>query len=280
MFKRQALPDAASLLVRIAKSHIGFQAAANNRTTFGEAVGYNSQPWAGAFVDVCIREAGLLKVPACIQTASAIAEFLRNGQIQSRPLPGDIVFFNFASTASAFGMPHCGIVVDVREYDATGKFLTVEGNVNNGHPRYEFDYKDGVYQRVRHQTDVLMFARVAPQLPEKLLTNVLKLFRVGRPTLIESQEIQDAAKEQLKVEPEMIKPPRRNKQIELVQLALSTVVDLKDAKRGQWDFTTMNAFARYQRNIGHVGDDADGIPNIHTLQRLARDTGLFQVKDY
>jgi hypothetical protein len=176
-------------------------------------------------------------------------------------------------------MPHCGIVTDVREYAATGKFLTVEGNIDNGHPRYEFDYKDGVYQRVRHQTDVLMFARVAPQLPDKLLTNIAKMFR-GRRTLIESQQIQEAAKEQLKVEPEMIKPPRRNKQIEIVQLALSNVVDLKDAKRGSWDMTTINAFARYQRNIGHVGDDADGIPDIHSLQRLARDTGLFQVKDY
>jgi hypothetical protein len=279
MFKRQALPDAASLLVKIAKSHIGFQAGAGNRTTFGEAVGYNSQPWAGAFVDVCVREAGLLKVPACIQTASAIAEFLRNGQVQSRPLPGDIVFFNFSSAASAFGMPHCGIVTDVLEYASTGKFLTVEGNINNGQPRYEFDYKDGVYQRVRHQTDVLMFARVAPQLPDRLLTNLAKMFR-GRPTLIETQEIQDAAKNQSLVEPEMIKPSRRNKQIELVQLALSTVVELKDVKRGHWDATTAKAFSRYQRNIGHVGDDADGIPNIHSLQRLARDTGLFQVKDY
>lgn len=278
MFKRQSLPDAASLLVRIAKSHIGFQAGAGNRTRFGEAVGYNAQPWAGAFVDVCTREAGL-QTPACIQSASAIAEFLRNGQVQSRPLPGDIVFFNFSSTASAFGMPHCGIVIDVREYESTGKFLTVEGNIDNGHPRYEYDYKDGVYQRVRHQADVLMFARVAPQMPDKLLTSIVKMFR-GRRPLVESQQIQDAAKEQAKVEPEMIKPPRRNKQIELVQLALGTVVDLKDAKRGQWDFNTMNAFARYQRNIGHVGDDADGIPNIHTLQRLARDTGLFQVKDY
>ena len=278
MFKRQSLPDAASLLVRIAKSHIGFQAGTGSRSTFGEAVGYNSQPWAGSFVDVCAREAGL-QIPACVQTASAIAEFLRNGQVQSRPLPGDIVFFNFSSAASAFGMPHCGIVTDVREYATTGKFLTVEGNIDNGHPRYEFDYKDGVYQRVRHQTDVLMFARVAPQLPDKLLTNIAKMFR-GRRTLIESQQIQEAAKEQLKVEPEMIKPTKRNKQIEIVQLALATVVDLKDVKRGYWDFTTMNAFARYQRNIGYVGDDADGIPNIHTLQRLARDTGLFQVKDY
>jgi hypothetical protein len=278
MFKRQSLPDAASLLVRIAKSHIGFQAGQGSRSTFGEAVGYNSQPWAGSFVDVCAREAGL-QIPACVQTASAIAEFLRNGQVQSRPLPGDIVFFNFSSAASAFGMPHCGIVTDVREYATTGKFLTVEGNIDNGHPRYEFDYKDGVYQRVRHQTDVLMFARVAPQLPDKLLTNIAKMFR-GRRTLIESQQIQEAAKEQLKVEPEMIKPTKRNKQIEIVQLALATVVDLKDVKRGYWDFTTMNAFARYQRNIGYVGDDADGIPNIHSLQRLARDTGLFQVKDY
>ena len=189
------------------------------------------------------------------------------------------MFFNFSSAASAFGMPHCGIVTDVREYATTGKFLSVEGNIDNGHPRYEFDYRDGVYQRVRHQTDVLMFARVAPQLPDKLLTNIAKMFR-GRRTLIESQQIQEAAKEQLKVEPEMIKPTKRNKQIEIVQLALATVVDLKDVKRGYWDFTTMNAFARYQRNIGYVGDDADGIPNIHSLQRLARDTGLFQVKDY
>ena len=278
MFKRQSLPDAASLLVRIAKSHIGFQAGTGNRSRFGETVGYNSQPWAGSFVDVCAREAGL-QIPACVQTASAIAEFLRNGQVQSRPLPGDIVFFNFSSAASAFGMPHCGIVTDVREYATTGKFLSVEGNIDNGHPRYEFDYIDGVYQRVRHQTDVLMFARVAPQLPDKLLTNIAKMFR-GRRTLIESQQIQDAAKEQLKVEPEMIKPTKRNKQIEVVQLALATVVDLKDVKRGYWDFTTMNAFARYQRNIGFVGKDADGIPNIHSLQRLARDTGLFQVKDY
>lgn len=278
MFKRQSLPDAASLLVRIAKSHIGFQAGTGNRSRFGEAVGYNSQPWAGSFVDVCAREAGL-QIPACVQTASAIAEFLRNGQVQSRPLPGDIVFFNFSSAASAFGMPHCGIVTDVREYATTGKFLSVEGNIDNGHPRYEFDYRDGVYQRVRHQTDVLMFARVAPQLPDKLLTNIAKMLR-GRRTLIESQQIQDAAKEQLKVEPEMIKPTKRNKQIEIVQLALATVVDLKDVKRGHWDFTTMNAFARYQRNIGYVGEDADGIPNIHSLQRLARDTGLFQVKDY
>ena len=278
MFKRQSLPDAASLLVRIAKSHIGFQAGPGSRSRFGEAVGYNSQPWAGSFVDVCAREAGL-QIPACVQTASAIAEFLRNGQVQSRPLPGDIVFFNFSSAASAFGMPHCGIVTDVREYATTGKFLSVEGNIDNGHPRYEFDYRDGVYQRVRHQTDVLMFARVAPQLPDKLLTNIAKMLR-GRRTLIESQQIQDAAKEQLKVEPEMIKPTKRNKQIEVVQLALATVVDLKDVKRGYWDFTTMNAFARYQRNIGYVGEDADGVPNIHSLQRLARDTGLFQVKDY
>lgn len=277
MIKRQALPDAASLLVQIAKSHIGFQAGADSRNRFGEAVGYNSNPWAGAFVDVCAREAGL-QIPACVQTASAIAEFIRNGQIQSRPLPGDIVFFNFSSAASAFGMPHCGIVTDVREYSVSGKFLTVEGNVDNGHPRYEREYKDGVYQRVRHQTDVLMFARVAPQLPDKLLTSVMKFFK--RRPLLETQEIQEAAKEQLKVEPEMIKPQRRSKQIEVVQLALAVMVDLKDAKRGYWDFTTMNAFARYQRNIGYVGEDADGIPNIHSLQRLARDTGLFQVKDY
>ena len=134
MFKRQSLPDAASLLVKIAKSHIGFQAGTGSRSTFGEAVGYNSQPWAGSFVDVCAREAGL-QIPACVQTASAIAEFLRNGQVQSRPLPGDIVFFNFSSAASAFGMPHCGIVTDVREYATTGKFLSVEGNIDNGHPR-------------------------------------------------------------------------------------------------------------------------------------------------
>jgi hypothetical protein len=35
------------------------------------------------------------------------------------------------------------------------------------------------------------------------------------------------------------------------------------------------AYAHYQRIIGFVGNDANGIPDIDSLQRLGRETGTF-----
>jgi len=69
----------------------------------------------------------------------------------------------------------------------------------------------------------------------------------------------------------------RSKKIEIIQLALATVTDMRGASIGKWDTVTAAACARYQRMIGYVGVDADGLPDVNTLKRLARDTGLFEL---
>ena len=293
MFKRKktagqansSAAEAASIFVLTAKKYIGYQAGLLQRNAFGERVGYDSQPWSGAFVDVVARESGL-HLPSFVYTPSACAEAIRNGLVVRRPAPGDIAIYNFATdsaaqgaTASAFSMPHCGIVTDVRELSTNGSFQVVEANTRSGHPRYEAQQRDGVYLRVRRMSDVMMFIRpkefqAASFRPVELL---LKLFKMVKATRVELEEIQAAASDEKLVQLQYLQPGKRNKQIEVVQLALSMHVDIEGAARGYWDGATRAAFARYQRNIGRVGEDATGEPDFHTLQRLAQETGLFKI---
>jgi hypothetical protein len=73
-----------------------------------------------------------------------------------------------------------------------------------------------------------------------------------------------------------IRPGKRNRDIELVQRALVQKVGLGHGyKLGSYDGRTQRAYAHYQRVIGFVGDDANGIPDIDSLQRLGRETGTF-----
>ena len=58
MFTRTAARTGARL-VETASAYLNYQAGPMMRTVFGETVGYNNQPWAGAFIDVVAREAGL-----------------------------------------------------------------------------------------------------------------------------------------------------------------------------------------------------------------------------
>lgn len=277
MFKKTSAARAANF-VSTASTYIGYQAGPLMKNQFSERVGYNSQPWAGAFIDVVARESGL-HVPSFVYTPTALAAASHLGLIRSQPMPGDVVFFNFASdnSGSAFAMPHVGIVVDTREYGTTGRFLTVEGNVRPANPKYGQD-TDGVQQRVRYSGDVIAFARVAnggPQ-PGKLLTKLITKLS-SKTARLEAQAFEEAAREQKIVVTAAIRPGLRNRQIETVQLALGMTVGLKSATPGMWDAATVNAMARYQRSIGYVGTDASGIPNQSTLQRLASDTNLFQV---
>ena len=288
MFKRKKTAgpdDAASIFVLTAKKYIGYQAGLMQRNAFGERVGYDSGPWSGAFIDVVSRESGL-HLPSFVYTPTACAEAIRNGLVVGRPAPGDIVVYNFATdsaaqgvTASAFNMPHAGIVTDVRELSTNGTFQVVEGNTRSGHPKYEAQQRDGVYLRVRRMSDVMMVIRPkefqgGSFRPVELL---LKLFKMVKAEKLELQEIQAAASDEKLVQLQYLQPGKRNKQIEVVQLALSMHVDIAGAARGYWDGATRAAFARYQRNIGRVGEDATGEPDFHTLSRLAQETGLFKI---
>jgi hypothetical protein len=76
-----------------------------------------------------------------------------------------------------------------------------------------------------------------------------------------------------------LKPGTRNRSIELLQLSLSQVTDLQGAERGVLDLATTAAIARFQRNIGRVGPGAQGTLDLPTLQRLAKETGLFTIDE-
>ena len=278
--KKSEVPAALQLFIKSAQQHIGYTAEQLGKNKFGARVGYDSQPWAGAFVDVCAREAGL-KLPSFTYTPAALAEFIRSGNFSRVPAPGSIAIYNFSSNvghaADPFSIPHCGIVTDVREFSETGKFITIEGNTVGSTTHQQ---KDGVHQKIRSINDVILFCNPTVTSGSRTFNErLLRLLDRGR-TKFDGEDlkaIDETARDpqQLIIDKE-IRPGDRNKKIEVIQLALATVTDLRGATPGKWDTVTSTACARYQRMIGFVGKDANGLPDVNTLKRLARDTGLFE----
>lgn len=277
--KNFGIPAAAQLLIKKAQQYLGYTVELGGRNMFGQKVGYDSQPWAGAFVDVCAKEAGL-KLPSFVYTAAALAEFVRAGNFSREARPGSIAIYNFPSNvghaADVFGMPHCGIVTDVREFSTTGKFITVEGNTEG---TTNYTKKDGVHQKIRSINDVLVFCH--PVTGRRTFNERLMAWMDrGRTTFngADLAAIDAAARTPLTVKLNTeIKHGDRSKKIETIQLALATVTDLRGAEPGKWDFVTAAACSRYQRSMGFVGKDVSGLPNVQTLKRLARETGLFKI---
>jgi hypothetical protein len=141
-----------------------------------------------------------------------------------------------------------------------------------------------VHQRVRHQGDVLAYIRPkfnggrSGLYPVQLLTKLIAKL-ISKTARLEATALEEAARVPKDVPTAALKPGLRNRSIEVVQLALGVTVNLKSATPGVWDSATANAFARYQRRIGYVGTAASGNVDRVTLQRLAAETGLFQVID-
>ena len=248
MFKRTH--DGASQLIAAAEKHLGYQCRPGNDSYFGKTVGYNGLPWAGAFIDVVAREAGI-QLPACVYPPSGLGEFIRQRAWRANPQPGDVVFFNFP-TDDAFGVPHVGLVTKTLDWRPDGYIETIEAQVNSGLPKAS-QLRDGVFRRVRSKHEVLGFGRPAytpiPQEP----TGV-PVIQLGN-----------------------IRPGKRNREIELVQRALVQRVGMRPGKPGMFDGHAMLAFSHYQRVIGYAGLDANGVPDLGSLQRLGRETGLFTV---
>jgi hypothetical protein len=281
--KDKKTPAAVELFIKSAQRHLGYVVDLGGRNMFGQKVGYDAQPWSGAFVDVVAREAGL-KLPSFVYTPAALAEFIRQGNFSREARPGSVAIYNFSSNvgnaADPFCMPHCGIVTDVREFLGTGRFITIEGNTEG---TTNYTKKDGVHQKIRSINEVLVFChpnfdgRAAGQTFNERL---IKFLDRGR-TRYESSdlvELEAAARdpELLTINKE-IRPGDRNRKIEVIQLALATVTDLRGVEPGKWDTITATACARYQTVIGYVGKDVTGLPDINTLRRLARDTGMFKL---
>ena len=266
-----------------ARKHLGYTSDVLGGSAFASTVGYSKRPWAGAFIDVVARSAGL-HIPSFTYVPAGLAEFIRKGNISRSPRPGDIAIFSFSSTSNegGFGMQHVGIVTDVRELRTNGRFLTIEGNVTGltGHQD-----KDGVHMRIRYLTDVVIFCRPAEFQSSaarsgiQLLMKLVKKLTRQAPSTVEVEALQHAAAHQETVRLKSVRPGTRNSHIELVQLALSQVTELQGAERGKWDGATAAAFANFQRTIGRVGSDATGTPDMVSLIRLSKDTGLFTINE-
>jgi hypothetical protein len=274
-------PAAAQLLIKTAQKYLGYTADLGGRNIFGQKVGYDAQQWGGAFIDVCAKEAGL-NIPSFTYTPSALAEFIRAGNFSREARPGSIAIYNFSSNvgtaADAFGMPHCGIVTDVREFSSTGKFIAVEGNTEG---TTAYTKKDGVHQKIRSINEVLVFCHPQPKRSRTFNERLMAWMDRGRTTFNgdDVAAIDAAARTPLTIKlAAEIKHGDRNRKIETIQLALATVTDLRGAEPGKWDQVTAAACARYQRMVGFVGQDADGLPDVRTLKRLASQTGLFSVE--
>lgn len=276
--RRQDPAAAAELFIKTAQQYLGYTTDINGRNIFGQKVGYDSQPWGGAFVDVCAREAGL-KIPSFVYTPAALAEFIRSGNFSRVPQAGSIAIYNFSSNvghaADAFGMPHCGIVVDVRDFEQSGRFTTIEGNTEGG---TTFSRKDGVHQKLRSINEVLVFCQPLRAGSRTFNERLIAWMDRGR-TKFDGEDVRAihtaAADPQLLIIDKEIRPGDRNRKIEIIQLALATVTDIRGAQPGKWDAITAAACARFQRNIGRVGADITGLPDQGTLLRLSKDTGLF-----
>ena len=283
------ISPAVTAFILTARKYVGYRSELLGRTGFGERVGYDATVWSGAFIDVIARESGQ-HLPSFVYSPAALAEFTRDGQLRKTPQPGDIAIFNFASIApnngSQFGAPHCGLVVDTREFKSNGRFITIEGNVTGSTSYQSFD---GVHQKIRYTTDVVTFLR-----PANFERGIRKLIRDARSASsklaasvrmkltdpearVEQAQLAEAAAQLQTVDIRKLQPGSKNKQVTVVQLALSQVTDIQGAEEGKWDTATASAFARFQRNIGRVGQDANGSPEATSLARLAGETKLFNV---
>lgn len=239
-----------------ALSHVGYRTRPGGVSDFGRRVGYSGHelPWDGAFIDCVAIDSGLV-IPSCVHTPSGLAEFSFDGRLRSRPEPGDVVFFSF-STGTAWGTPHVGIVTDTSAWDDRDLLTVVEAQTDSGLARGSAD-RDGVYQRVRWRYEVLAFAR--PNFER----------RPGRGLKMQTDS--------LGVRARAVRPGKRNRDVQTVQLSLASVVGLRDYEPGLFDAATKRAYARWQRRLGYVGPDASGDPDPKSLTRLGDETKLFWV---
>ena len=246
----------ARLVIAEAERWLGTTARGNNANPFGEAAGYNGQPWAGMFIDYIFHQAGVT-IPSCAYTPTGLAEFQRTRRVFNKPRPGDIAFFSFQATGTNYGMPHCGLVVKTDRWH-DGLVQTIEADTGSGLPKADQGLA-GVYSRVRSRHEVLCFARPAT-------------FKLRPATLIKARRADGQ-----EISLQACRPGRRNKAIGLVQLALAQTVGLDRVTVDMFDAETQRAYSHWQRTLGYIASDATGVPDLRSLRVLGERTGIFQL---
>lgn len=250
-------PTASSLRERFinkALEHTGYYTNNGMENVFAQGLNINGKPWNGLFIDVVASEAGVRLPVAHTVSTVALAYYLGHGFFHVRPRRGDIVFLQ-TSTASEFGSPHIGIVLDTKRHAIDGTIQTVEGMTSSGLPKQP-QTPNGVYVRTRHQTEVIGYARPKYKTASPLTPN-------------ENAPV---------ITPAQVRAGIKHKSVVLVQLALSKVTGIKGLPRGHFDTKTKLAYAKFQRDIGYVGISASGDADYNSLKLLGELTGFFNAK--
>lgn len=240
-----------------ARSHLGYKTRPSGLSEFAVRTGYKGEsiPWSGAFIDCVARDSEIF-LPACVYSPSGLAELIADGRLVQIPEPGDLVFYSFP-TAEQFGMPHCGIVTGTGDYMQTDMFVAIEAQTNSGLPKASAD-RNGIFERTRWKYEVIAFAR--PDFSRR--PAIGKNAQTGN-VLIKLQSV---------------RPGRQNPAVQTVQDALILLCDLRNHNAGEFDSTTQQAYARWQRQIGFVYPDCTGVPDPSSLKLLGEFSGLFSVK--
>lgn len=151
--------------LEVVKAEVGYKEGPSNRTKYGRYTGYQNQPWCASFCKWCADQAGV-ELPGWSAYVPTWLSYVQKAAISgpgtyrsvnaknALPLPGDIVFFDFApGTGPA---EHVGVVTSGGSWDATKTVQTVEGNTWSGTGTYQGN-GDGCYARTRNATDILGF---------------------------------------------------------------------------------------------------------------------------
>lgn len=246
--------------VEAAQNYLGYTSRADKRSIFGTP-GLN---WDGAFVDTVFKDL-MYEVASHQHTAAALAFYIRSGRIYQDPHPGDIVFFGFGpGPGHQPESSHIGIVSDVSSWKRDRIFRSIEGQVSSGQPKSTQE-ENGVYERTRHESDVIGFVR-----PKKL----------KRPGLNATSHIESPDPGLITIRPgQLLKclsansaaaaGPKNREAVEIIQIALAKHpgVRLKNADRGIFNLKTRRALSAFQRFNGRI--NPDGLPDAETLDQLA-----------
>lgn len=143
-------------IIRIAEKEIGQgeKPLNTNKTKYGKWFGFDGVAWCGMFVSWCYSQAGfqLPKIGfskgfAGCQTA--VAYFKKNNLITTKPVEGDIVFFDWNNDGR---FDHTGIFV---KWIDNKTFETIEGNTAEGN-----DSNGGTVMRRRRKNVNVIFANL------------------------------------------------------------------------------------------------------------------------
>lgn len=250
-------------LADLAAKYLGYTCGLGNMSVFGRRTGWDAHTWNGSFIDVIFLDGGLKLPVSHTHTVAALAYYLRWGETVRKPKRGDLVFYGFG--VDPMGAPHIGVVSDVAHWKEHRRFTAIEANVATPNLRAPQD-PNGVYERIRHQYDVLAFVRPTLNIESSQRSDDLSKppGHAGQIPLVRVGELRSCMSPALAA-----KNRKASQSVELVQIELSRseVAGLEQADRGVFDAKTRSALAKFQRE--HMGlVNATGEPTLSTLQYL------------